>query len=179
MDSEATRAPRYRGASYTRLIDEAKRLVPVPELAEKLSGAPGVKRGRELAFICPLHDDHDPSLRADPERGVWYCDPCLVGGDVVELYRLAHGYDWREARTAAAMLLLEFGHEAPHRPPAWFRKQERQRETREAVDHTRKNILRRRLFNHLILPHIDTIADNDERDRELERAWSDFRRLMP
>src|SRR5215212_692906 len=91
----------YRGISYRKPIDEAKRLVSVPDLTEKLSGAPGVKRGRELVYICPLHDDHNPSLRVDRERGVWFCDPCLRGGDVVELYRLAQGYDQREAHTAA------------------------------------------------------------------------------
>jgi DNA primase len=167
----------YRGISYRKPIDEAKRVVPVPDLAEKLSGAPGVKRGRELVYICPLHDDHNPSLRVDPERGVWFCDPCLVGGDVVELYRLTQGYEQRDAHVAAALLLMEFSHEVPQRPPAWFRKQERQRHTRAAIDETRKNIVRRRLFKHLILPLLDAIEDEEEHARELDRAWSDFQRF--
>ncbi len=179
MDSEATRARRYRGRSYRRPIDEAKRLVPVPDLAEKLSGAPGVKRGRELAYICPLHDDHEPSLRVDPDKGVWFCDPCLLGGDVVELYRLAQGYDQRDAHTAAAMLLMEFGYEPPQRPPSWYRKRKRQRHTRTAIEETKKAMVRRRLFRHLILPLIDTIEDEEERNRELDRAWADFRRFVP
>jgi len=37
--------------------------------------------------------------------------------------------------------------------------------------------VRRRLFRHLILPLIDAIEDEGEREQELERAWSDFRRL--
>jgi len=182
MDSvhqaEATRAPRYRGISYIKPIDEANRLVPVPDLAEKLSGAPGVKRGRELAYICPLHDDHNPSLRVDPDKGVWFCDPCLVGGDAVKLYRLVRGYDEREAHTAAAMLLMEFGFEPPQIPRSWHRKQARQRQTRAAVEETKKNIVRRRLFQHLILPLIDTIEDEEEHNRELDRAWGEFQRLM-
>ena len=171
--------PRYRGISYRGSIDKAKRLVPVPDLAEKLSGAPGVKRGRELVYICPLHDDHNPSLRVDPERGVWFCDPCLRGGDVVELYRLAQGYDQRDAHTAAAMLLMEFGYEPPQRPPSWYRKRKRQRHTRTAIEETKKAMVRRRLFRHLILPLIDTIEDEEERNRELDRAWADFRRFVP
>ena len=176
--AEAERVPRYRGVSYTKPIDEAKRLVTVPELAEKLSGAPGVRRGQELAFVCPLHDDHDPSLRVEPGKGVWFCDPCLRGGDVVELYRLAHGFDQREAHLAAGYLLMEFGHEVPPRPPAWHRKQERQRHTRAAIEETKMNVVRRRLFRHLILPLIDSIEDEEEHNRELDRAWADFQRLM-
>jgi hypothetical protein len=101
----------------------------------------------------------------------------LRGGDVVELARLAWGYDQREAHTAAAMLLMEFGHEVPQRPPAWFRKQERQAKTRDAIEETKKNVVRRRLFRHLILPLIEAIEDDDEYNIELERAWADFARL--
>jgi DNA primase len=176
--SPQERIPRYRGLSYTTPIDAAKEAVHVLDLAERLAG-PGVRRGREIAFRCPLHDDHDPSLRIDPARGVWFCDPCLVGGDVVELARLAWGYEERDAHIAAAMLLMEFGHEVPQRPPAWFRKQERQHHTRTAIEETKKNIVRRRLFKHLILPLIDAIEDSGERDRELDRAWADFQRLLP
>jgi len=172
-----TRTRRYRGVSYRGPIDAAKEAVPVIDLAERLAG-PGVRRGREIAFRCPLHDDHDPSLRVDPDKGVWFCDPCLRGGDVVELARLAWGYDQRDAHTAAAMLLMEFGHEVPQRPPAWFRKQERQKPRRDAVEQTRNNVLRRRLFKYLILPLINTIEDEEEHNRELDRAWSEFQRLM-
>jgi DNA primase len=173
-----TRTRRYRGVSYRKPIDAAKEAVPILHLAEKLAG-PGVRRGREIAFRCPLHDDHDPSLRVDPDKGVWFCDPCLLGGDVVELARMAWGYEQRDAHVAAAMLLMEFGHEVPQRPRAWFRKQDRQRHTRVAIEETKKNIVRRRLFKHLILPLIDTIEDEEEHNRELDRAWSEFQRLTP
>jgi DNA primase len=68
-------------------IEAARALVSVSELAERLSGAAGVRAGREELFLCPLHDDHNPSLRVDPHKGLWYCDPCALGGDVVELAR--------------------------------------------------------------------------------------------
>jgi hypothetical protein len=173
-----TTSARYRGVSYVKPISAAKEAVAVVDLAERLSGR-GVRRGRELAFVCPLHDDHNPSLRVDRAKNVWFCDPCLQGGDVVELYRLAHGYSEREAHVAAAMLLMEFGHEPPQPPPAAQRKRERQRHTREAIEQTKKNIEARRLFRHLILPLIDAIDDEDEHDRELDRAWAEFRRLVP
>jgi hypothetical protein len=95
----------------------------------------------------------------------------------VELARLAWGYDEREAHVAAADLLHEFGYEVPQRPPAWSRKQERQRHTRAAIEETKKNVVRRRLFRHLILPLIDAIEDEEEHNRELDRAWTDFQRF--
>jgi hypothetical protein len=161
-------------------IEAARALVSVSELAERLSGAAGVRAGREELFLCPLHDDHNPSLRVDPHKGLWYCDPCALGGDVVELARRAWGHpnNGRGSAGAAAYLLLEFGYHPPQRPPAWHRKQDRQRHTREAIEQTKKNIVARRLFRHLILPLVDTIEDESERNRELERAWSEFRRLV-
>ncbi len=172
-----TRTRRYRSVSYTRPIDEAKRLVPIPDLAEKLAG-PGVRRGCEIAFRCPLHDDHDPSLRVDPDKGVWFCDPCLVGGDVVELARLAWGYDQREAHVAATMLLMEFGCEVPQRPPAWFRKQERQKPIDDAIEETIKGNFRRRVFKYTILPCLQLGNRPAERKGEIAAAWKEFEASM-
>src|SRR5829696_1575039 len=172
-----TRTRRYRSVSYTRPIDEAKRLVPIPDLAEKLAG-PGVRRGCEIAFRCPLHDDHDPRLRVDPDKGVWFCDPCLVGGDVVELARLAWGYDQREAHVAATMLLMEFGCEVPQRPPAWFRKQERQKPIDDAIEETIKGNFRRRVFKYIILPCLQLGDRPAEHKAEIAAAWKDFEASM-
>src|SRR5215204_1353465 len=177
-----TRTRRYRGVSYTRPIDAAKEAVQVMDLADRLCGPAGLRRvGSEWVGRCPLpdHEDRSPSFTVNPEKGVWFCHGCLYGGDVVELARLAWRYDQRDAHTAAAMLLMEFGHEVPERPPAWYRKQERQRHARAAIEEVKMNVVRRRLFRHLILPLIDTIEDEEEHNRELDRAWSEFERLMP
>src|SRR5215217_7315964 len=178
--AEESRTRRDRGVSYTRPIDAAKEAVPVIDLADLLCGPGGLKRvGDRWVGQCPWpdHEDRSPSFTVYPETNSCWCYGCLRGGDVVELARLAWGYDERDAHMAAARLLLEFGHEVPQRPPAWHRKQERQVNIRDAVEETKKNIVRRRLFKHLILPLINSIEDEDERNEELERAWSDFRRL--
>jgi CHC2 zinc finger len=138
--------PHFRGVSVGRPIDAAKEAVSVLELAERLSG-PGTRSGTEVYFRCPFHDDRNPSLRVNADRGVWYCDVCAVGGDVVELARRAWGHtdDGRGAAEAAAFLLMEFGHAVPQHPPSWFRKQERQRAVRDAIDEARVEVLMRRL----------------------------------
>jgi len=167
-----TRTRRYRGVSYRGPIDAAKEAVPVIDLAERLAG-PGVRRGREIAFRCPLHDDHDPSLRVDPDKGVWFCDPCLRGGDVVELARLAWGYDQRDAHVAAANLLHEFGHEIPQRSPAWFRKQERQKPVRDALEDAKVRSAQRRLMRR-VEPYLARIEDDAERRAEALAVWDDL-----
>jgi len=180
QQAEATRARRYRGASYVRPIDAAKEAVPIMNLADRLLGPGGLRRvGREWVGRCvlPDHEDRSPSFTVNAEKNVFFCHGCLRGGDVVELARLAWGYDERDAHVAAAHLLMEFGYEVPQRPPAWFRKQARQHHTRAAAEQTKKNIVRRRLFKHLILPLIDAIEDEEEHNRELDRAWTDFERF--
>lgn len=164
-------------AGQRSVIEEAKAKVTTLDLAERVSGS-GVRRGREVYFVCMLHDDHDPSLRVNPENGLWYCDPCGVGGDVVTLASLTWGYEKHEAAMAAAQLLHEFGYEIPQRPPSWFARQERQRDTRAAIEQTRKNIMRRRLFKYLVLPLLKHIEDDKEYASELERTWAEFKELL-
>jgi DNA primase len=179
-DNRPERIPRYRGVSYVKPIDAAKEAVPVIDLADRLAGPCKMRRvGKTWSTNCllPNHEDRSPSFVVYPETNSWFCHGCLHGGDVVELARLAWGYDQRDAHVAAAYLLMEFGHEVPQRPPAWHRKQERQHHTRVAIEETRKNIVRRRLFKHLILPLIDTTEDEEEHSRELGRAWSEFQRF--
>jgi DNA primase len=157
---------RYRGISYTTPINAAKEAVPIIDLADLLAGPGGLRKvGKEWAGRCPLpdHEDRSPSFTVNPEKNVWFCHGCLRGGDVVELYRLYHGYEQREAHTAAAMLLLEFGHTPPERPPAWFRKNERQRRTRELIEDARLESLTRRLWKYVFAPIVETIEDEEER----------------
>src|SRR5215211_4248019 len=147
--ANTTNSSRYRGVSYTTPIDAAKEAVPTIDLADRLCGPGGLRRvGERWVGRCPLpnHNERTPSFTVYTETNSWYCFGCLEGGDVVELYRLAEGYDRREARVAAAMLLMEFGHEVPDKPPAWFRKQERQKPIRDGLHEVRVKNAQRRLF---------------------------------
>ncbi len=172
--------PERRGVSRRRVIDEAKEKVPVIDLADLLCGPAQMRRrGEEWLARCPLpdHEDRTPSFTTNPEKNLWWCHGCLRGGDVVELARHAWGYSKAEVATAAAMLLMELGHEVPPRPDSWFRKQARQQSIRDGVEQVLREVKRRRLFRWCVLPVIDTIEDERERQQELERAWADFQRL--
>jgi DNA primase len=171
-----TGTQRYRGVSYTRPIDEAKRLIPIIDEADRLCGPGGLRRvGKEWVGRCPLpdHEDRSPSFTVNPEKNVFFCHGCVRGGDVVELARLAWGYDQRDAHVAAAMLLMEFGHDLPQRPESYFDKQARQGRTRDALEEAKVRRVQRRLYRWLFAPIIARFEDEDERLEEARIAWED------
>ena len=169
--------PERRGVSRRGIIDEAKAKVATIDLADLLCGPAKMRRvGDEWLARCPLpdHQDQTPSFTTNPGKNLWFCHGCVRGGDVIELARLAWDYDKSEVTTAAATLLMEFGHEVPPRPDTWFQKQERQQPIRDGIEQVLREIRRRRLFRWCVLPAIE---DEEERQQELERAWSDFQKL--
>jgi hypothetical protein len=173
--AEARGAPRYRGVSYTSPINAANEAVPVIDLADRLAGPGKMRRvGNTWVTNCllPNHEDRSPSFVVYPETNSWYCFSCLHGGDAVELARLVWGYDQRDAHVAAANLLHEFGHEIPKRPPAWFRKQERQKATRDLIEDARVEVMTRRLWRYILKPIVAEIEDPEERAKAGERLWS-------
>ncbi len=52
------------------------------QIEKEIQNRKGRKKGIEIFFLCPLpeHDDHHPSCRWNPEKRLWYCDVCGVGG---------------------------------------------------------------------------------------------------
>ena len=62
--------------------------------------------GENLLGLCPMHEDHDPSLVLTPSRGLWHClGACQIGGTVIDWVMKAEGLDFREA---VDKLLAEF-----------------------------------------------------------------------
>jgi hypothetical protein len=164
---------RYRGVSYVKPITAAKEAVSVLDLADMLCG-PGKLRkvGDRWTARCPLpdHEDNIPSFVVYPETESWYCFACLRGGDVVELARLAWGYDEVEAHSAAAMLLMEFGYEPPSRPPTYFRKQERQEKARDAIKIERIRHIQMLVFRLVWVPWLKTLPESTREDAK-RSAW--------
>lgn len=174
--AEEPRTRRYRGVSYTKPIDAAKEAVPVVDLADRLCGPGGLRRvGQEWAGRCPLpdHEDRSPSFTVNAEKNVWFCHGCLRGGDVVALAQLAWNYAERDSHIAAADLLHEFGHEIPQRPPAWYRKQERQKPVRDALEEVKVRSAQRRLMR-IFEPNLARIEDDGERRAEAFAVWDDL-----
>lgn len=171
--AEATRAPRYRGVSYTSPIDAAKEAVQVIDLADRIAG-PGKMRRASNTWVTncllPNHEDRSPSFVVYPRTNSWYCFSCLRGGDVVELARLVWGYDERDAHVAAAMVLMEFDHEIPQRPPSWHRRQERQKEIRDTIDRERIEHIRLLVFRLVWVPWLKRLPEWS-REEATQSAW--------
>lgn len=96
-DPEAgARTDAERRAWWERKVQAARR-VSILDLVQRLDCGVPVRRGKSLLVRCPLHDDSDPSLRLDVGEGLWYCDPCGEGGDVIQLYMRARGLAFADA----------------------------------------------------------------------------------
>lgn len=167
--------PHRREVSGQKPIDKAKASVTLPELVELLASEQGKRlmgHGKERFTSCPLpdHDDPSPSFYFNPDKGLWFCHGCGRGGDVVHLAALAWGHG-DDMVSAAVDLLLTFGHPLPQRPPSWFRKQERQKPIRDAIDRARFDHLRRRLYHAFFAPSVEAIRDEAEREEEERLLW--------
>jgi hypothetical protein len=173
----ATRYPEHRGVSGRSVIEEAKAKVPTIDLADRLCGLGQMRRvGKEWAALCPLpdHQERTPSFTVDPAKDAWFCHGCLRGGDVITLAQRA--WDIDRADVAAAELLLAFGHEIPPRPPAFFRKQERQASARQVLEDAKIAHLQRRVFRRFIAL-LEAIEDDQERKAEAEHLWEAAREI--
>ncbi len=92
-----TEAPPKPISEGWRARVEQARDVDLAQITAALGLGEPKRAGRELAVCCPLHRDSTPSLRFDLARGVWYCDPCGMGGDGIDLVRKALRTSFREA----------------------------------------------------------------------------------
>ena len=171
--------PEDRGpASFRRQLAAVKEAVRIEAVAQdygelKLAGSDRLL-GR---CVSPHHEDLTPSLTIFTEHQRFKCFGlgCGAHGDVLDLVQLAEGCELWEAMM---ILSTRYGIQLPERPPAWFRKQERQAPVRAAIEQTRKGVYRRRLFKYCILPALQHIKGDEEYNRELERTWRDFQEML-
>ncbi len=85
-----------------------------------LGPAPGPGSvGSRSAWLCPFHDDHDPSFTVDAKG--WRCWACGIGGDAAELVMRHRGIEFPEAidwLAELAGIATPSGKPARPRPPA-------------------------------------------------------------
>lgn len=77
-------------------VEEA-RCVPIRQVAARLGLGEPTGRWGEPRVLCPLHDDHDPSLRLQEGENLWYCDVCAEGGDGIRLVEKALDLEFADA----------------------------------------------------------------------------------
>jgi len=55
------------------------------------------KVGQDHVGLCPFHDDHHPSLRVTPGKGLFRCPSCQATGNVIQFVAKREGISEREA----------------------------------------------------------------------------------
>src|SRR5689334_17183088 len=53
--------------------------------------------GREHWGLCPFHAEKTPSFAVNPEKGLFYCHGCHVGGDAITFIERIQGVDFKTA----------------------------------------------------------------------------------
>jgi DNA primase len=81
--------------------EEIERIKRTADLAAVVR-ARGVElkpQGGDLVGRCPFHDDHDPSLRVTPGKGLWRCmsSACGATGNVIQFVQRFDGVSFRHA----------------------------------------------------------------------------------
>ncbi len=53
--------------------------------------------GKHMKAKCPFHNEKTPSFTLSPDRGMYYCYGCHVGGDIFTFIQEIEGVDFKEA----------------------------------------------------------------------------------
>ena len=63
-------------------IDAIKRRIDIAAIVAE-RGVKLTRRGRTLFALCPFHSERSASFAVSPDRGLFHCFGCQVGGDVI------------------------------------------------------------------------------------------------
>jgi len=78
-----------------RIIQEVRQRT---DIVEFVSGYVSLRKaGRNYVGLCPFHKEKTPSFTVSPEKQIFYCFGCGVGGDVVSFYMKINGASFPEA----------------------------------------------------------------------------------
>ncbi len=159
--------------AFLRQIDKVKDAARIEHVAAhygefKLAGS-----GRLLGrCVSPDHEDRTPSMSVytGEQRFKCFGIGCGEHGDVIDLVMLAE--PGMELWEAMILLAQRHGVELPERPRAWFRRQERQRPVRDALEAERIEHVRGLLFRLVWMPWLRGLPDAT-RDEATRRAWKE------
>lgn len=77
-------------------FDEIKKTTDIVRVIESY-GITLKKSGRDYVGLCPFHDDHHPSLRVTPAKGLFRCPSCQAAGNVIQFVAKKEGIGDHEA----------------------------------------------------------------------------------
>jgi DNA primase len=78
--------------------DSIERVREAVDTAELVGAKTDLRRvGSRWTGLCPFHDERTPSFSVDPERGLYHCFGCGVGGDAIRFVQETEALDFPEA----------------------------------------------------------------------------------
>jgi DNA primase len=78
------------------VIERIKTEVSLVRLAES-QGYQLQKQGKDLALLCPFHEEKTPSCKITPAKNLFHCLGCGVGGSVIDWVMKTQGVSFRHA----------------------------------------------------------------------------------
>ena len=84
-----------KDSSFRSAIDDIKARLSIVDVVERYVS---LKRtGRNYTGLCPFHDDKNPSMHVNEERGFFHCFSCGAGGDVFGFVMKYNSIDFMDA----------------------------------------------------------------------------------
>jgi len=160
---------RYR-YKFRRCVEAIREVVPIQEVARRYTHLKPMGGRAWFTGRCPLpdHEDKTPSFYIYPP-GRYHCYGCDGCGDVVDLE--FHCGDYGVLWEAMVSLAVEYGVDLPKRTERWHEAQGRRVRYLDWAYEVIGEELARRIFKATVLPFIDAIIDDREREQALSRAW--------
>jgi hypothetical protein len=160
---------------FRKCCDTVRDAVPIEQHARRYTNLEPV--GGKAWFVgrgaLPDHEDKTASFYIYPPVR-WWCYGCGRGGDVVDLE--FHCGDYGELWEAMMALAVEYSVELPGRTERWHKAQGRRVTYLDWAYEVIGEELARRIFKVTVLPFIDAIIDQREREEALSRAWEKWQR---
>src|SRR2546421_11948738 len=110
-------------------LDELRARVPLGSLVGRRVRL--IRRGRELAGLCPFHHEKTPSFYVVEDKGFFHCFGCGAHGDAIGYVMRADNLDFIEA---IERLAGETGLAVPQSTPQERERAQRQKTLVEALE---------------------------------------------
>jgi len=91
----ATRVPTVSSGSPLDVKEQVRQAIDIVDLVGSFVSLR--RQGRQYVGLCPWHDDSRPSLFVNPERQIFRCWVCNLGGDVFSFMMQMEGVSFPEA----------------------------------------------------------------------------------